>query len=134
MPNPFFTNNIDLLPNTRARSADVESKLEAVEAGFDIVLNYFSQYVRTNTSFITTNTQAVSGGVYAMGASLTLTLPPSPSTNDWIGFSNRSGLTTCVIARNGQPIMGLAEDMNLDGIRDFGVLVYVDSTRGWVLM
>lgn len=37
MPNPYFTNNTDLLPNTRARAGDVESKLEAVEAGFDAV-------------------------------------------------------------------------------------------------
>lgn len=37
MPNPYFTNSTDLLPNTRARAGDVESKLEAVEAGFDVV-------------------------------------------------------------------------------------------------
>lgn len=37
MTNPFFNNSTDLLPNTRARAGDVESKLEAVEAGFDAV-------------------------------------------------------------------------------------------------
>jgi hypothetical protein len=33
--NPYFTNTIDLLPVTRARSSDVESNLSAVEVGFD---------------------------------------------------------------------------------------------------
>lgn len=33
--NPYFTNSIDLLPNTRARAGDVESNLTAVEVGFD---------------------------------------------------------------------------------------------------
>ena len=37
MPNPYFTNTIDILPNTRARSADVEANLTAVEGGFDLV-------------------------------------------------------------------------------------------------
>lgn len=46
MPNPFFTNNTDLLPNTRARAADVESKLEAVEAGFDEAKEYFDRTLR----------------------------------------------------------------------------------------
>ena len=35
MANPYFTNSIDLLPNTRARAGDVESNLTAVEVGFD---------------------------------------------------------------------------------------------------
>lgn len=35
MANPYFTNSLDLLPNTRARAGDVESNLTAVEVGFD---------------------------------------------------------------------------------------------------
>ena len=46
MPNPFFTNSTDLLPNTRARAGDVESKLEAVEAGFDEAKEYFDRTLR----------------------------------------------------------------------------------------
>jgi hypothetical protein len=28
--------------------------------------------------------------------------------------------------------MGLAEDMTLDNVNHFGVLVFSDSTRGWI--
>lgn len=132
MSNPYFTNTSDLIAGSRARATDVESNFSAVEAGFDQVAKDFSQHVRTNASYITTNTQAVSGGLYVMGASLTLILPPTPSVNDWIGFANRSGVTTCVIDCNGSNLMGLAQNMNLDDANAFGCLVYMDATRGWV--
>lgn len=83
-------------------------------------------------SVISTNTTATKSNLYVFTASLTLTLPASPSVGDKVSFSNRSGTTTCVIARNGQPIMGLAEDMTLDYQNHFGTLVYADATRGWV--
>lgn len=132
MPNPYFNNTIDLLPNTRARSIDVESNLSAVEAGFDAVSRDLLNSVRSNAQYVTANTNAVSGGVYALGASLTLLLPASPTVNDWVGFVNRSGTLTCTVARNGSNICGLAEDMNLDDKNAYGCLVYVDATRGWV--
>jgi hypothetical protein len=51
---------------------------------------------------------------------------------DMVMFANRSGTTTPVIARNGQNIMGLAENMTLDNNNHFGTLVYADATRGWI--
>lgn len=35
MPNPYFTNTIDLIPGNKARAGEVEANLSAVEAGFD---------------------------------------------------------------------------------------------------
>jgi hypothetical protein len=64
---------------------------------------------------------------------LTLTLPASPTAGQFVAFSNRSGTTTAVIARNGLNIMTLAEDMNLDSAQARGLLVYTDVTNGWVL-
>ena len=85
-------------------------------------------------SVISTNTTAVSGTTYVLTAALTLTLPVSPSPGAFVPFSNRSGGSSCIIGRNGQPIMGLAEDMTLD-VANVGVeLVYADATRGWVLI
>jgi hypothetical protein len=37
MPNPFYTNTIDLIDGTKARASAVESNFAAVEAGFDSV-------------------------------------------------------------------------------------------------
>lgn len=90
--------------------------------------------IRLLNSVISGNTTAVASTVYVLTASLTLTLPASPTAGDWVAFTNRSGTTTATIARNGLNIMGLAEDMTLDDAAARGTLVYADATRGWVLI
>jgi hypothetical protein len=47
-------------------------------------------------------------------------------------FANRSATATPVIDRNGQNIMGLAENMTVDNVNYFGTLVFADATRGWI--
>jgi hypothetical protein len=89
---------------------------------------------RENVQVIGTNTNAVAATVYVITADLTLTLPASPTAGDWVGFSNRSGVTTVIIARNGSNIMSLAENMTLDTTQARGVLIYADATRGWTLL
>lgn len=89
---------------------------------------------RENVQVIGTNTNAVAATVYVITANMTLTLPASPTAGDWVGFSNRSGVATPTIARNGSNIMSLAEDMTLDTTQARGVLVYADATRGWTLL
>lgn len=84
-------------------------------------------------SVISTNTTAVSGTVYVLTASLTLTLPASPSAGALVTISNRSGVSTCAIASNAQNIMGLAQDMTLDINASFQ-LVFANATQGWVLL
>ena len=87
---------------------------------------------RENVQIIGGNTTAVRSRTYVFTASLTLTLPASPTAGDFVMFSNRSGTSTPVIARNGQNIMGLAEDMTVNNVNYFATLVFTDSTRGWV--
>lgn len=67
-------------------------------------------------------------------AACTVTLPSSPQigTWQWIGF--RNGLTTNVIARNSQPIMGLAEDLTVDVPDALVRLRYVNLTDGWMIV
>jgi hypothetical protein len=86
-----------------------------------------------SVSVISANTTAVSGSMYVLTASLTLTLPASPSAGATVYVSNRSATTTCIVARNAQNIMGLAEDITLDLSASFQ-LVFADATRGWVLL
>jgi len=85
-------------------------------------------------SVINTSTAAVAGTYYTLTASLTLTLPASPTAGDFVAFSNISGTTTCVIARNSSNIMALAEDLTLDSAQARGTLVYTGATNGWVLV
>lgn len=84
-------------------------------------------------SVISTNTAAQNGYFYVLTATITLTLPASPTAGDRVSVVNRSGTATPVIGRNGQNIMGLAEDMTLDNSNAAITLVYADATRGWVL-
>jgi|GEM_PF-1371981 len=89
---------------------------------------------RKNVSVVGTNTSAASGTNYVLTASLTLTLPASPTVGDWVGVSNLSGTTTCVVGRNGSNIQGLAEDLTIDTLNAAVELMYADSTRGWVFI
>lgn len=85
-------------------------------------------------SAISTNTNAVKDTLYLLTASLTLTLPASPSAGDKVAVSNMSGATDSVVARNGENIAGLAEDLTID-VDNLGIqLVYTGATKGWVLL
>lgn len=86
------------------------------------------------TSSISTGTTATTKYFYILTASLTLTLPASPAVGDYVGVSNQSGGVACIIARNGQKIMNLAEDMTIDVVNAGFLLYYTGTTRGWALV
>ena len=87
-----------------------------------------------NVQVISSNTNALAYRVYVLTASLTLTLPASPSPGQYLRISNASGTTTCVVARNGSNIMSLAQDLTLNVINAATTLMYADATRGWVFI
>lgn len=70
--------------------------------------------------------------VYTPGAT-TITLPASPSPGDRVGIDNATGRFDLVVARNGNVIQGLAEDMTVDFL-GFVELRFIDATRGWRLV
>lgn len=90
--------------------------------------------VTLNAQPIGTNTNAVASRNYVFTASLTLTLPATPTAGDWVAFQNSSGTQTCTVARNGSNIMSLAEDLTVDTLNAPFVLMYADATRGWVFI
>jgi hypothetical protein len=90
--------------------------------------------ITQNVQVIGTDTTAVSSRIYVLTASLTLTLPASPSAGNTVTVSNMSGAVTATIARNSQPIMALAEDLTVDLDGAGFTLIYSDATRGWVLL
>jgi len=64
-------------------------------------------------------------------AATTLTLPASPTVGDMVWVTVGNGLRTNVIARNGEPIMSLAEDLTLDDPYTTIGLRYINATLGW---
>lgn len=90
---------------------------------------------RYNVQVVGVNTAATANNVYVLTAgSITITLPATPTAGDIVGFSNMSGATNIVVARNGSNIMALAQDLTIDQDGAGFLLVYADATRGWVLM
>jgi hypothetical protein len=87
-----------------------------------------------SVAVISSDTTAVSDTLYVLTANLTLTLPASPSDGNSVKVSNRSGVATCVIARNGENIMGSASDLTIDKLNSGFELIYAGSAQGWVLI
>lgn len=85
-------------------------------------------------SEISTNTAAQNGYCYAITAAITFTLPGSPVVGDWVAVQDSSASDAVVIGRNGENIMGLAEDITID-LSNVGMrLVYVGATLGWIIV
>lgn len=78
---------------------------------------------------------AVAGNHYILTATstATVTLPASPTISDTIYVTNAGSLTTNVIARNGKPIQGIAEDMTLNSLYASAQLRFTNDTVGWVM-
>ena len=87
-----------------------------------------------DVSVISANTTAVANTVYVFTASLTLTLPASPSLGDSIKISNLSGVATCVLGANGNKIMDDAADLTLDTASASFELVWSGTAKGWVII
>ena len=66
---------------------------------------------------------------------VTATLPSSPSAGAIVGFKDYTatfGTNALTIARNGSNIQGAANDSKISTNRASVIMVYVDSTEGWV--
>jgi len=75
---------------------------------------------------------AVVQTIYAVTASsITFTLPGSPTAGDIVGFRPvTSSINSYTVARNGNNIMGLAEDLTVDSAIAFDLLY---TSSGWIL-
>ena len=85
-------------------------------------------------STISASTTAVKNTLYVFTANLTLTLPATPFDGDSIKISNLSAVATCVLARNGSSIMGIAQDLTLNNAVASFELIYSGATKGWVII
>jgi hypothetical protein len=83
-----------------------------------------------------TTQTAVAGPIYLLtnAAPTTLTLPASPVLADQVIVIVDNARTDNVIARNGNLIMGLAEDLTINSSTASVTLKYVGGTLGWSLI
>lgn len=81
-----------------------------------------------------TTQTATAGNHYVLtnASATTLTLPSSPSAGDVVWVTIGNGRTDNVIARNGEDINSIAENMTVDNAYAGIQLRYADATRGWV--
>lgn len=75
-------------------------------------------------------TLAVGESYVVTSGGQTITLPASPSGGDSVSISV-GNFTNTTVGRNGQNIMGLAEDMTIDTAYAGFVLRFHDATNGW---
>ena len=87
-----------------------------------------------NAQVISANTNAEKNTVYVLTDDLTLTLPASPIAGDSVKISNQSAVATCIIARNGSNIMGIASDLTLDDSTKNFELIFTNAAKGWVII
>jgi hypothetical protein len=94
--------------------------------------------VNWDTTAKTTGFTAVSGVGYfcdTTSAGFTVTLPATPSAGDIVGLVDYAGTfdtNFLTIDPNGEDIEGSGTDQLLTGEREGVVLIYVDSTQGWL--
>ena len=127
---PDVGDEVEIISINSVNTANVTAVNSVGGLTGDVVLNNLKQ----NVSVISGNTNAQAYYVYVFTANLTLTLPASPEAGQWIKISNRSGVATCVVARNGSNIMGAASDLTLDTASASFELIYSDATNGWVII
>lgn len=74
------------------------------------------------------------GKTYVIISGTTLTLPATPATGAFLSVVNRSNTTTGTIARNGESIMGAAENLTIDDVNFAVDFIYYGGSQGWVFI
>jgi len=80
---------------------------------------------------VTATTQTATAGnhyILTNVAATTLTLPATPASGATVAITPDNALATNVVARNGQTIMGLTEDMTLDNAFATVTLRFLNSS------
>ena len=84
------------------------------------------------------STDTIAAGSYASidtsGGAVTITLPGSPANGDKVGFLDATGsfaTNNLTIARNGNNIMGLAEDLTVSTNYASFILTWISALSDW---
>jgi hypothetical protein len=109
-----------------ASTAFVQAAIASVNAQTGVTLS-----VGSSASISATAGQHI---VCTNAGAVTVTLPSSPTAGQTVWITPGNGRMDTVIARNGQNIMGLAEDMTIDNASVTVQLRFINSTLGWRLV
>ena len=115
-----------------------EIKVGSGNLGFVDVTTLVTQGIEWQSTLKTSNFTAVSGEGYfcnTSGGAFTATLPASPSAGAIVAFKDYApsfATHNLTIGRNSSNIQGSANDSSLSTNRASVVLVYIDSTKGWL--
>jgi hypothetical protein len=133
---------VDLAPGTVTNAKLTNSSFTfdgtSVSLGASESVNVSASWQSVITADGSTGTTAVAGNGYFIdttSAAHTLTLPASATIGDFIAIKDYAGTfntNNLTIARNGHNIQGAANDSLITTNRASLVLVYVDSTKGWL--
>ena len=145
LSNSPSANNVDVYisglyqnKNSYTYSAGTITFDEAPDTGAIVETKYIAGITQVmgslSVSVISANTNAKKDHLYVLTANCTLTLPSAPSVGDSIKISNRSGVATPTVARNGKKIMGAAEDLTLDKLNSGFEIIFSGDAQGWVLI
>src|SRR5210317_2174480 len=125
--------------NAKLANTTVTLAGQSITLGASTTLaNKFVDWQSVITADGSTGTTAVAGNGYFIdttSATHTLTLPASATIGDFIAIKDYAGTfatNNLTIARNGHNIQGVANDSLITTNRASLVLVYVDSTKGWL--
>lgn len=123
----FTSTAIEGVPPLTVTSTTQVSNLNA-EYLADIPSTGYAQINAINTS---ASRSIVNGErVFVSSAAATITLPAEPAVNTCVSIGT-SNSTNIVVARNGERIMELEEDLTIDQEYTVVTLLYVGAAKGW---
>jgi len=133
---------VDLAPGTVTNAKLTNSSFTfdgtSISLGGSDSVNLSASWQSVITADGSTGTTAVARNGYFIdttSAAHTLTLPASATIGDFIAIKDYAGTfntNNLTIARNGHNIQGVANNSLISTNRASLVLVYVDSTKGWL--
>tara|TARA_R100000654_G_scaffold2514_2_gene9279 strand:+ start:272 stop:1639 length:1368 start_codon:yes stop_codon:yes gene_type:complete len=137
-PATVSSNQTFVLPDADGSANNALKTDGSGNLGFVDVTTLVTQGLDWQSTIKTSNFTAVSGEAYfcnTSGGAFTATLPASPSAGAIVAFKDYApsfATNNLTIGRNSSNIQGNATDSVLSTNRSSVVLVYVDSTKGWL--
>lgn len=126
-----FVNLIDTLEDATSVATKADQATTYTKTEVDTLLASAGGSITMNGTVQTVSFTAVKNTSYFIQGAITVTLPSSPAINDVVEVLPIDGVAGAILGRNGNLIMGLAEDMTI-GIANTPVkLRYSNSTYGW---
>ena len=137
-PSTVASNQEFILPSTSGSANNIITTNASGVLSMTDINTLVTSDISWQSSVKTGDFTAVSGEGYFVNTTsgaVTVTLPSSPSAGDFVAFKDYAetfATNKLTISRNGSNIQGSANNSELTTNRASVVLVYIDSTEGWL--